>query len=112
MSDRELLRRERGALVGLHMRTATAARKRRGHRREVVMKVGRFDDQRRSGKLRETHAATLIRDRCSRDQRLLGRAERLRDPEVEHSPRDLDAREADDRRTDTDDGRHPTRERE
>ena len=33
MADRELLRRERGALVRLHVRAAAAARKRRGHRR-------------------------------------------------------------------------------
>ncbi len=105
MPDCELLRRERGALVRLHVGAAAAAGQRRGHRREVVVQIGRFDDQCGGRKLGEAHALTLIRG-CgsgtgggSRDQRLVGRAEGLRDHEVEDAPRDLDAREPDHRRT-------------
>ncbi len=55
VADGELLGRERGALVRLHVRTAAAARERRGHRREVVLQIGRFDDQCGSLELGEAH---------------------------------------------------------
>ena len=55
MAHGELLSGERGALVGLHMRTAATARERGRHGGEVVLQIGRFDDQCGCLELGEAH---------------------------------------------------------
>ena len=55
MAHGELLGGERGALVRLHMRTAATARERGRHGGEVVLQIGRFDDQCGGLELGEAH---------------------------------------------------------